>query len=853
MFTLSLTPSMRARLSRSVGVVAFLLVALTAARASAQETDAGAPVATDDVVTPPVVDKRVEAKYPDAAKAQGREGSVGLELVVAEDGTVTEAKVTAAAGNGFDEAAVEAARAFVFRPATRGGKPIRSVVSFTYEFHLPPPQQPPPPPPPPSPNELPPVEPPKEVEQRGNDQSTLVLAQRPISAASSATVRDREFRLRPISSVADILRVTPGLLVVQHAGGGKANQYFLRGFDADHGTDIAMSIDGIPINMVSHAHGQGYTDTNFIIPEIVERVEITKGPYFAEQGDFATAGSINLVTRRNFEHSSLGFGYGGSPGHGGPMYRGLLIASPRFDDGKVEPLLVAEIGRTNGPFDNPERFDRYKLFNKVTIQTGKSSTLTFGGSSYAGDWYGSGKIPNREVEAGRLGRFSTLDPSEGGNSARHQLFASYRLRPTKDTQFDAMTYLGQYRLNLVSNFTGYLADPVDGDQITQKDRRTFVGGKASYRIVHHFGKMTTDTVVGAQLRTDSIKNSLERTRQRELLGPIRDSRIQETSIGAFAKEEYVPAKWLRLIGGARADFFNFAVDDALEQPKQAEGTTSGSKGASQLSPKASAVVTPVSEKDVELDFYGNYGQGFHSNDARGVVRSAFAVTPLTRAVGYEAGARTRLWSKWDVAAAVWRLDLASETVFVGDEGTTEASDRTRRYGVELETRYQITDWLSADLDLTATKASFVVHRGNGDAIALAPRYTWAGGLSARHPTGFRGGFRFYGLGDRPATADEFLTAEGFTLFDFHVGYTARRWDVGVDIENLFNAKYRSAQFATTSRVRNEPATGAPPPPGTCSNGSRVALDGNNFAGCEDVNFTPGYPFTMRVMATLFLD
>lgn len=226
---------------------------------------------------------------------------------------------------------------------------------------------------------------------------------------------------------------------------------------------------------------------------------------------------------------------------------------------------------------------------------------------------------------------------------------------------------------------------------------------------------------------------------------------------------------------------------------------------------------------------------------------------LTRAVGYETGARTRLFNRWDLAAALWRLDLASETVFVGDEGTTEASDATRRYGVEFETRFAITEWLSADLDLTATKSSFVVNRGNGDAIALAARYTWAGGLSARHPTGWRAGLRFYGVGDRPAAEDEVLTADGFTIADFHAGYGTRRWDVGLDIENLFDARYRSAQFATTSRLRNEPALGAPPPPGTCSNGSRTVLDGNAFAGCEDVNFTPGLPLTMRLMTTLYLD
>lgn len=807
-------------------------------------------------LSPPSLKSRVEATYPDEAKKLRLEGNVGLELVVGEDGTVLDAKVTAGAGHGFDEAAIAAAKAFVFEPARQNGKAIKSSVQFTYEFHLPPQPTAPTPPVPPAP---PPVEPtppaPPDATQTGADQSTLVLAQRPISAASSMTVRDRDFRLRPIGSVADILRVTPGLLVVQHAGGGKANQYFLRGFDADHGTDIALSVDGIPINMVSHGHGQGYSDTNFLIPEIVDRVEITKGPYFAEQGDFSTAGSVNFVTKSDFQHSSIGFGVGGSPGYGAPAYRGLVVASPKLEGNLagVKPLFVADVGRSNGPFANPERFDRYKLFEKVTFELGRRASLTVGGSSYAGDWYGSGQIPARAVANGTLARFSTLDPSEGGDSTRHQAFASVKVRPNDRSQFDAMTFVGMYRLNIVSNFTGFLNDPDNGDQITQKDRRTFAGGRASYRIVDTIGDVRFDTTFGANLRTDAITNALERTRQREFLGNVRNARVNETSIGAFAKEEITPVKWLRFIAGARADFFSFVVDDALEQPNQPEGGSSGSKGASQLSPKGSVVVTPIASKDVQLDVYGNYGHGFHSNDARGIVRAVSPVTPLTRAIGYEGGARLRLFERWDLAAAVWRLNLDSETVWIGDEGTTEESGATRRYGGELETRLALTDWLSADLDLTATKSSFVQNTGNGSAVALAPRYTWAAGLSARHPTGWRAGLRMYGVGDRPATEDEFLTAEGFTVFDLHAGYQARRWDIGLDVENLFDAKYRSAQFATTSRLRNEPSTNGPAPAGTCTGGSRIATNGANFGGCEDVNFTPGYPFTMRIMTTFYLD
>ncbi|MEO8875984.1 MAG: TonB family protein, partial [Polyangiaceae bacterium] len=418
-------------------ILAGLAIGSFASNAAAQSPTDGPAVSPDtsetsDSVTPPSLKTRADAEYPADALRDRIEGTVGLELTIDENGTVTDARVVTPAGHGFDEAALAAAKKFTFEPAKKSGTAVASTVQFGYEFHLPSPVATTPIAPVPS-VILPVVNPPPPQTQNGTDQSTLVLAQRPISAASSFSVQARDFELRPVGSVQDILRVVPGLVMVQHSGGGKANQYFLRGFDADHGTDIALSVDGIPINMVSHAHGQGFADTNFIIPETVERVEITKGPYFADQGDFDTAGSANLVTRENFEHSSLGFGVGGSPGYGGPAYRGLLIASPTFENsmlGKVKTMFAAEVGRQDGPFENPEQWDKYKLFNKVTFQLTPTSTLTVGEGSYAANWYGSGQIPSRSVDGGLINRFGSIDPTEGGNTARHQLFVTYKMRPT---------------------------------------------------------------------------------------------------------------------------------------------------------------------------------------------------------------------------------------------------------------------------------------------------------------------------------------------------------------------------------------------------------------------------------------
>jgi len=837
-------------LSTSLGVSILLF-----ARGGWAQADGGTPDAVEapPALAPPSLKIHREATYPSQALAERREGNVGLELDLDAVGQVVDVRVVAPAGHGFDEAAVEAARSFTFEPARRRGIPAASTVDFTYEFHVPAP----------APIEIPvpatkPAPAAREVTQEEPNQSTLVLGTRPISAASSFTVQERDFALRPIGSVQDILRVTPGLLTVQHSGGGKANQYFLRGFDADHGTDLALSIDGIPINLVSHAHGQGYADTNFIIPEVVERVEITKGPYFAGQGDFATAGTVNMVSRDEFEHSSAGAGFVDSPGHGSAGYRTLVIASPKFEALPMKATFAAEVGRTNGPFDYPDHWDRYKLFNKLTFQVGPGSSLSLGEMSYAGNWNGSGQIPSRAVEQGLISRWGSMDPSEGGNTARHQVYLQYRLRPTENSEFRALAYAGTYRFNLYSDFTLCLNDTSQacdtGDAIEQVDRRTFYGGKMSYRVLREIGGIRFDTSIGGEGRSDDIHVELWHTdHQRAQISPTLGSdNVHESFVAAYVNEELTFARWARLDLGGRADLLSFAVENQLT-------ASSGVGAAHQLSPKASIVLTPVDSRKAQIDVYGNYGHGFHSNDVRGVFAPQ-AVTPLTRAVGEEIGSRARLFGRWDLALALWQLDLANETVWDGDNGTTAVSGATTRRGIEIETRYEFTSWLAADLDLSFTHSQFSKDNENGGGLALAPKQTWSGGLSARHALGpgtGRAGLRFYGIGDRPATDDGALVAPGFTQVDLHLGYRHRWFDLALDIENLLNGQFRAAQFATTSRLSSEPVAnvGNPVPVGfTCGKSGRLVLDPKGgFGGCQDLDYTPAYPLTVRLMATLFLD
>lgn len=615
----------------------------------------------------------------------------------------------------------------------------------------------------------------------------------PYTAASSQDIRDRDLKLRPISDPSDIVKVTPGLYTGQHAGGGKANQYFLRGFDADHGTDIAFWLDGMPINMVSHAHGQGYTDLHFIIPELIERVQVNKGPYFTEYGDFATAGAVRMETRSLVDESQSAV-EGGSFGH----YRAMQILANNTS--RFKPVMAAEIAGQNGPFDNPEKLQRYNLFFRSSLWDEPQSRLTLSLMSYGSGWHGSGQIPLREVLAGRLDRFGSIDPSEGGNSQRHSLSLQYRSEPRPNEEWTASAYAIQYRLALFSNFTFNLNDPVNGDQIEQDDQRWITGFNSAYRFNREALGRTWSTTFGIQSRNDQIHNELNHDKDRQRLDQRVNSDIREGSLAAYIQEDVHVLPSLRLVAGLRADYMGFDVEDKLNVSPSTATNQSGTQQASLLSPKANLIWSPRKGWDLFL----NYGEGFHSNDARGIVQRVDSVTPLTKARGYELGTRAELWRRWNVAVSLWRLDLDSEIVWSGDEGTTETSGATRRYGIDAELRGQLLPWLWTDFDITRSKARFVSNAGNGDAVALAPTTTMSAGLSAQHSSGFFGSFRADHIAERPAIEDESLKAEGFTLFHLSTGYRYQHWEFTLSVQNLFNTTWREAQFANESQLASEP-------------------------------------------------
>lgn len=651
----------------------------------------------------------------------------------------------------------------------------------------------------------------EEAKARADDTiDVFVRGDRAPASASATTITGGELKARPKLRPADVLQAAGGLFAVQHAGGGKANQYFLRGFDIDHGTDLLLTVDGVPVNLVSHGHGQGYADLNFLIPELVTAIDVYKGTYYPELGDFATAGSVDMrladILPESFAQVSAGQ-YG--------IVRGVGAVSRTVgDDWRF--TLAGEAATQNGPFQNPEKYRRLNAYLRATHDLSPSSSVTMTWISHSGRWNASGQVPQRAVDQGIIDRFGTLDPTEGGTTQRHLASLRYNAKIADEVALDVTAYAQRYDWRLYSNFTFFKDDPIDGDQIEQTDGRWILGMSGNARLLHrHFGRLQIETRAGVQVRNDGIDNGLFHTRARERLGTRVDAGIDQTSIGLYAEERLAYSRWLAVRAGVRVDRLDVSVADRVTP----RGPTSveGSAGSMLASPKVSLVLAPVPMTQLHV----NFGRGFHSNDARGATRRSDPATLLVPATSYEIGARVRPWNPLILTAAAYRIDLDSELVWSGDAGTTEPSDASRRIGIELGGRLNFHRWLFADADLTLNRAVYRGNAGNHGAVALAPTRTLTAGVGARSPFGTFGSLRVRHIGERPANEDGSLVAEGFTVVDAQMGHRFRAFEATLDVQNLFDTEWREVQFATESQLRHE----AKP--------------------VEEVNFTPGWPLTVR--------
>lgn len=612
-------------------------------------------------------------------------------------------------------------------------------------------------------------------------------------SASQGVVGYADFETRPLSRIGELVEVVPGLVATQHSGTGKANQYFLRGFNLDHGTDFSASLDGQPINLRTHGHGQGYLDLNFIIPEIVERVEFRKGPYFPDAGDFSAAGSAAFVTydtlADNFVEATVGENN---------FVR--LVGAGSASVGQGDLLLAAEGEIYDGPYELEEDLEKLNLFAKYTGRIAGAQVETFA-SFYDAEWVSTDQVPLRAIEDGTIGRFGFIDPDLGGNTTRGSLnsVASFDML---GGETEASAYLIYYDFNLFSNFTYFANDPVNGDEFEQRDRRWVYGGALRHDRHLHVGGFRPDLTLGADLRYDDIRDvGLFQTVARERIDTVRQDQVEQLSFAAFAEVGVELAENWRATGGLRFDYFDADVQ-ALSDPRN-----SGSADDTIVSPTAGLAWRAAEP----LEFYANYGRGFHSNDARG---STIAFDPVTEeavdpvdllveAEGAELGTR---WQRSDFNAtlAVFWLELDSELLFVGDAGTTEPNDGTRRIGVEGAAFWEATDWLVLDISGGYTDAEFRDAPSDEDRIPGAVETVLGAGAVATLGD-FTGSLRVRHFGEAPLIEDDSVRSDPTTLVNLGASYDIGPITLGLEVFNLFDSEDADITYFFESQLPGETA------------------------------------------------
>ena len=616
-------------------------------------------------------------------------------------------------------------------------------------------------------------------------------------SANVGTVSKQQLEARTVYRPGELLEATPGLVVSQHSGEGKANQFYLRGFNLDHGTDLRTTVDGMIVNQRSHSHGQGWTDLNFVIPELATGLEYRKGPYYASEGDFSSAGAVSLKYANTLPRGIANF----SLGQNG--YRRAALANTSAV-GSGNLLYAIEGLHNDGQFVHP---DDYGKFNAVLrySQGDMGNGFSVTGMAYKAKWNATDQVTQRAIDSGQISsRFDAIDPTDGGNSHRYSLSGEWH-RDTETTSTKVNAYVIGWQLNLFSNFTYFLDDPVNSDQFHQPDKRTTAAVNASHTWQMPWGGHASESTVGVQFQNDNIFNGLYSTRAREILSSTRSDHIVETSVGIYAENATRWTDWFRTVAGLRADTYRFNVrsDNALN---------SGKVTASIANPKLSLIFGPWAK----TEYYVNLGGGFHSNDARGATitidpktgDAADKVPGLVRAKGYEVGVRTSIVPGLQTSLSVYRLDFASELIFAGDAGTTEAGRPSRRTGFEFANYYKLGDWLTIDADLAFARARFKDVEPVGNRIPGSVEGVASVALALDNIGPYFGALQWRYFGPRPLIEDNSVRSSSTATFNGRIGYKINK-DLRVELEgyNLTNRKASAIDYSYTSRLQGEPASG----------------------------------------------
>jgi len=627
-------------------------------------------------------------------------------------------------------------------------------------------------------------------------------------SASQGVVGYDDFSTRPLARVAELVEVIPGMIATQHSGPGKANQYFLRGFNLDHGSDFSTYFDGMPVNWRTHAHAQGYMDLNFIIPELIQRLDFQKGPYFANTGDFSLAGSNRMVTYDSLEE-------GFSELTLGSKNEIRLLTANSFEVGDGDFLYAIEHQQTNGFFDLEQDVRKYNALLKYTGDIFNiPSRITF--SAYDSIWTSTNQIPERAVKNGLIDRFGFIDPDLGGDSYRYSLTGNFELN-----NWELNLYASSYYMSLINNPTYVLNDSINGDEFEQEDERILLGGSLVNEVETEIFGLPVTRTIGADLRYDDVSElNLFYTVNRNRIGSLREDEAQQLSLGSFANLQFSLTDRLRASVGLRLDFYDFEVDALRAQ-------NSGSKNESLWQPKVN-IAYGVNEN---LELYANYGEGFHSNDARAAINTIDPATGnpsdtldiLVQGEGSELGFRYDTLEGFNFSVAWFELDLDSELVFVGDAGTTEPSDPSRRNGIELNSFWEFTEALVFDFTATKSDGHFRGLPSGENSIPDAHDLVVAAGLTYHNPNGWTSSFRVRHFDDAALTEDESVKKDGSTLVHFGVSYAQESWELGLDIINLLDQEDDDIAYWFESRMIGETAS------------------------FEDIHFHPSNPRAVRAL------
>jgi len=627
-------------------------------------------------------------------------------------------------------------------------------------------------------------------------------------SASQGVVGYADFSTRPLARVGELVEVVPGMIATQHSGPGKANQYFLRGFNLDHGSDFSTFFEGMPVNFRTHAHAQGYMDLNFIIPEIIERVDFKKGPYSANTGDFSLAGTSSMKTYDTLERGFVEV----TAGSGDEI---RVVAANSFSTEQGSLLYALEHQQTNGMFVLDQDVRKYNGLLKYTGEIdGIPSQLTL--TAYDSGWVSTNQVPHRAVASRQIDRFGFIDPDLGGQSHRYSLSGRFELG-----EWDLTAYASAYYMSLINNPTYVLNDPINGDEFEQEDERLLFGGSLLRKGAFDFLGLQAASLVGAEARYDDVQElNLFNTRSRVRYDSVREDDAQELSLSAYAESEFMVSEKLRLTTGLRVDYIRFDVEALRPQ-------NSGSDNDALLQPKFGLAYRLADS----LEFYANYGHGFHSNDVRAAVNRIDPVTGedteaqdiLVEGRGGEIGFRYDNLRGFNVTLTAFELATDSELVFVGDAGTTEPSDPTRRSGVELNAFYSINDRLVIDFSAARASGHFRGLPDGENSITDAHENVAAAGLSYVGTQGITASLRLRYFGDAALTEDESLMKEDSTLVNAGVSYAFGAWEMGIDALNLFDAEDDDIAYFFESRLPGE------------------------LEAVEDIHFHPSNPRIIRAM------